>query len=83
MLNPKLFQVVVGWNFEITYTIIQTNCSKEHFLFLTPDCKSLSSGVSRQKLKDEVLCFLFIGLTHGQDQAVCDSLSPGVLADIL
>ncbi|XP_040858906.1 kininogen-1 isoform X1 [Ochotona curzoniae] len=43
-VKGALKQVVVGWNFEITYTIIQTNCSKEHFLFLTPDCKSLSSG---------------------------------------
>lgn len=37
-------QVVAGWNYEITYTIVQTNCSKENFLFLTPDCKSLLNG---------------------------------------
>uniref|UniRef100_A0A8C6DF80 Thiol proteinase inhibitor n=1 Tax=Moschus moschiferus TaxID=68415 RepID=A0A8C6DF80_MOSMO len=37
-------QVVSGWNYEITYSIAQTNCSKEKFLFLTPDCKSLSNG---------------------------------------
>ncbi|XP_040108727.1 kininogen-1 isoform X2 [Oryx dammah] len=37
-------QVVAGWNYEITYSIAQTNCSKEKFLFLTPDCKSLSDG---------------------------------------
>uniref|UniRef100_A0A5F9CHF0 Kininogen 1 n=1 Tax=Oryctolagus cuniculus TaxID=9986 RepID=A0A5F9CHF0_RABIT len=37
-------QVVAGWNFQITYTIAQTNCSKENFLFLTPDCKSLLNG---------------------------------------
>ncbi|XP_049485488.1 kininogen-1 isoform X2 [Panthera uncia] len=37
-------QVVAGWNYEITYSIVQTNCSKEHFLFLTPDCKSLLNG---------------------------------------
>ncbi|XP_007195311.2 kininogen-1 [Balaenoptera acutorostrata] len=37
-------QVVAGWNYEITYSIVQTNCSKENFLFLTPDCKSLSNG---------------------------------------
>ncbi|XP_069414467.1 kininogen-1 isoform X1 [Ovis canadensis] len=37
-------QVVAGWNYEITYSIAQTNCSKEKFLFLTPDCKSLSNG---------------------------------------
>nr|XP_012326259.1 kininogen-1 [Aotus nancymaae] len=37
-------QVVSGWNFLITYSIVQTNCSKENFLFLTPDCKSLWNG---------------------------------------
>ncbi|XP_004745269.1 kininogen-1 isoform X2 [Mustela putorius furo] len=37
-------QVVSGWNYEITYSIAQTNCSKENFLFLTPDCKSLLNG---------------------------------------
>ncbi|XP_037694672.1 kininogen-1 [Choloepus didactylus] len=37
-------QVVAGWNFEITYSIVQTNCSKENLLFLTPDCKSLLNG---------------------------------------
>uniref|UniRef100_A0A8C5KJ11 Cystatin kininogen-type domain-containing protein n=1 Tax=Jaculus jaculus TaxID=51337 RepID=A0A8C5KJ11_JACJA len=37
-------QVVAGWNFELTYTIVQTNCSKKNFLFLTPDCKSLLNG---------------------------------------
>ncbi|XP_057596211.1 kininogen-1 isoform X2 [Hippopotamus amphibius kiboko] len=37
-------QVVAGWNYEITYSIVQTNCSKENFLFLNPDCKPLPSG---------------------------------------
>uniref|UniRef100_A0A8I3PM36 Thiol proteinase inhibitor n=2 Tax=Canis lupus familiaris TaxID=9615 RepID=A0A8I3PM36_CANLF len=37
-------QVVTGWNYEITYSIEQTNCSKENYLFLTPDCKSLLNG---------------------------------------
>lgn len=37
-------QVVSGWNYGITYSIAQTNCSKENFLFLTPDCKSLLNG---------------------------------------
>ncbi|XP_069885884.1 kininogen-1 isoform X1 [Dipodomys merriami] len=37
-------QVVAGLNFEIIYTILQTNCSKENFLFLTEDCKTLSNG---------------------------------------
>ncbi|XP_027956809.1 kininogen-1 isoform X1 [Eumetopias jubatus] len=37
-------QVVAGWNYEISYSVLQTNCSKENFLFLTPDCKSLLNG---------------------------------------
>ncbi|KAM6160965.1 kininogen-1 [Erethizon dorsatum] len=37
-------QVVRGWNYEITYSIIQTNCSKEKFLLLSPECKSLPNG---------------------------------------
>ncbi|CAH6792200.1 Kng1 [Phodopus roborovskii] len=37
-------QVVAGLNFEITYSIVQTNCSKKHFLLLTPECKSLPDG---------------------------------------
>ncbi|KAL6035356.1 hypothetical protein STEG23_036380 [Scotinomys teguina] len=37
-------QVVAGLNFEITYSIVQTNCSKEHFRLLTPECKSLPNG---------------------------------------
>ncbi|KAL1787317.1 kininogen-1 isoform X2 [Sigmodon hispidus] len=37
-------QVVAGLNFEITYSIVQTNCSKEHFLRLSPECKSLLNG---------------------------------------
>ncbi|KAL0600806.1 Kininogen-1 [Plecturocebus cupreus] len=37
-------QVVSGWNFLITYSIVQTNCSKENFPFLTPNCKSLWNG---------------------------------------
>ncbi|XP_036059483.1 kininogen-1 isoform X2 [Onychomys torridus] len=37
-------QVVSGVNFEITYSIVQTNCSKKHFRLLTPECKSLPNG---------------------------------------
>ncbi|XP_070259706.1 kininogen-1-like [Myotis yumanensis] len=37
-------QVVSGWNYEVTYLIQQTNCSKENFTFLTEDCKPLSNG---------------------------------------
>ncbi|XP_052596285.1 kininogen-1 isoform X2 [Peromyscus californicus insignis] len=37
-------QVVAGLNFEITYSIVQTNCSRKHFRLLTPECKSLPNG---------------------------------------
>ncbi|XP_070262713.1 kininogen-2-like [Myotis yumanensis] len=37
-------EVVSGWNYEVTYLIQQTNCSKENFTFLTQDCKVLYSG---------------------------------------
>lgn len=37
-------QVVSGWNYEVTYLIQQTNCSKENFKFLTQDCKALFNG---------------------------------------
>ncbi|KAF6119356.1 kininogen 1 [Phyllostomus discolor] len=37
-------QMVIGWNYKVTYSIEQTNCSKENFLFLTPDCKFLLNG---------------------------------------
>lgn len=37
-------QVVAGWNYEINYFIVQTNCSKEKFPSLTPECTSLSNG---------------------------------------
>ncbi|XP_053774175.1 kininogen-1 isoform X2 [Desmodus rotundus] len=37
-------QMVIGWNYKVTYSIEQTNCSKENFLFLTPECKVLLNG---------------------------------------
>ncbi|XP_005383323.1 PREDICTED: kininogen-1 isoform X2 [Chinchilla lanigera] len=37
-------QVVKGWNYEVTYSIVQTNCSKEKFPLLSPECKSLPNG---------------------------------------
>ncbi|XP_050002461.1 T-kininogen 2-like isoform X1 [Alexandromys fortis] len=37
-------QMVAGLKYEITYSIVQTNCSKEQFLFLSPECKSLADG---------------------------------------
>ncbi|CAK6441815.1 unnamed protein product [Pipistrellus nathusii] len=37
-------QMVSGWNYEVTYLIEQTNCSKENFKVLTPECKALPNG---------------------------------------
>ncbi|XP_054556402.1 kininogen-2-like [Talpa occidentalis] len=37
-------QVVAGWNFDVSYSILQTNCSKADFPLLTPDCQILSNG---------------------------------------
>ncbi|XP_037382488.1 kininogen-1 [Talpa occidentalis] len=37
-------QVVAGWNFDISYSIMETNCSKADFPLLTPDCQILSDG---------------------------------------
>ncbi|XP_055480799.1 kininogen-1 isoform X2 [Psammomys obesus] len=37
-------QVVAGLNFEINYSIVQTNCSKEHFQLLHPSCKASPDG---------------------------------------
>ncbi|XP_021040085.1 kininogen-1 isoform X3 [Mus caroli] len=37
-------QVVAGLNFDITYTVVQTNCSKERFPSLRGDCVALPNG---------------------------------------
>ncbi|XP_010077960.1 PREDICTED: T-kininogen 2-like [Pterocles gutturalis] len=37
-------QVVAGWNYVIKYEIKETNCSKDQFQDLTPECKIISSG---------------------------------------
>ncbi|XP_054567457.1 kininogen-1-like isoform X1 [Eptesicus fuscus] len=37
-------QVVSGWNYEVTYLIQKTNCSKENFKVLTLDCNVLPNG---------------------------------------
>ncbi|XP_028617239.1 T-kininogen 1-like [Grammomys surdaster] len=43
-------QVVAGFNFDIIYSIVQTNCSKEDFPSLLGDCVSLPNGVSSRHL---------------------------------
>ncbi|KFW08143.1 Kininogen-1, partial [Eurypyga helias] len=37
-------QVVAGWNYIIKYEIKETNCSKDQFQDLTPECKTISTG---------------------------------------
>ncbi|XP_076197392.1 kininogen-1 isoform X1 [Aptenodytes patagonicus] len=37
-------QVVAGWNYVIKYEIEETNCSKDQFQDLTPECKTTSRG---------------------------------------
>ncbi|NXX91434.1 KNG1 protein, partial [Centropus bengalensis] len=37
-------QVVAGFNYIIKYEIKETNCSKDQFQDLTPECKIISSG---------------------------------------
>ncbi|NXJ94026.1 KNG1 protein, partial [Corythaixoides concolor] len=37
-------QVVAGWNYMIKYEIEETNCSKDQFQDLTPECKTTSRG---------------------------------------
>ncbi|XP_003476983.1 kininogen-1 isoform X2 [Cavia porcellus] len=37
-------QVVNGWNYKITYSILQTNCSKGKFQLLSPECKFFPNG---------------------------------------
>ncbi|XP_010118390.1 PREDICTED: kininogen-2-like, partial [Chlamydotis macqueenii] len=36
--------VVAGWNYVIKYDIEETNCSKDQFQDLTPECKTTSRG---------------------------------------
>ncbi|XP_037382480.2 kininogen-1-like [Talpa occidentalis] len=43
--NRAYKEVVDGWNFDVSYSIMQTNCSKADFPLLTPDCQILSNGV--------------------------------------
>lgn len=37
-------QTVAGWNYAIKYEIEETNCSKDQFQDLTPECKTTSRG---------------------------------------
>ncbi|NXA31166.1 KNG1 protein, partial [Eudromia elegans] len=37
-------QVVAGWNYVIKYEIKETNCSKDQFQDLSPECKTTSTG---------------------------------------
>uniref|UniRef100_A0ABM5G3X8 Kininogen-1 isoform X1 n=1 Tax=Pogona vitticeps TaxID=103695 RepID=A0ABM5G3X8_9SAUR len=37
-------QVVAGWNYKFEYSIKETNCSKDKFSDLTPECKLIPAG---------------------------------------
>uniref|UniRef100_A0A8U8AX68 Uncharacterized protein n=1 Tax=Geospiza parvula TaxID=87175 RepID=A0A8U8AX68_GEOPR len=43
-------QVVAGWNYVIRYKIEETNCTKDQFQDLTPECKITSRGVSNPQI---------------------------------
>lgn len=54
--------MVNGWNYKITYSILQTNCSKGKFQLLSPECKFFPNGVSRHKLNPKGLSIVFMVL---------------------
>lgn len=56
-------QVVSGWNYDIAYLIVQTNCSKENFPFLTPECQPLSNGDSGE-CKDNASVNIKLNVDH-------------------
>uniref|UniRef100_A0A8C3KCL1 Kininogen 1 n=1 Tax=Calidris pygmaea TaxID=425635 RepID=A0A8C3KCL1_9CHAR len=43
-IKEAKIQVVAGWNYIIKYEIEETNCSKDQFQDLTPECKPTSRG---------------------------------------
>ncbi|XP_074009929.1 kininogen-1 [Numenius arquata] len=43
-IKEAQIQVVAGWNYKIKYEIEETNCSKDQFQDLTPECKPTSRG---------------------------------------
>ncbi|NXC65943.1 KNG1 protein, partial [Anhinga anhinga] len=43
-IKEAKIQVVAGWNYVIKYDIEETNCSKDQFQDLTPECKITSRG---------------------------------------
>ncbi|KAM9279252.1 kininogen-1 [Morus bassanus] len=43
-IKEAKIQVVAGWNYVIKYEIKETNCSKDQFQDLTPECKTTSRG---------------------------------------
>ncbi|NWW43232.1 KNG1 protein, partial [Pedionomus torquatus] len=43
-IKEAKMQVVSGWNYVIKYNIEETNCSKDQFEDLTPECRPTSRG---------------------------------------
>uniref|UniRef100_A0A8C8AQR1 Kininogen 1 n=1 Tax=Otus sunia TaxID=257818 RepID=A0A8C8AQR1_9STRI len=57
-------QVVAGWNYIIKYEIEETNCSKDQFQDLTPECKPTSRGLFHtfiQLVEDTVIPGIYAG----------------------
>lgn len=48
-------QVVQGMRYDVTYLIQQTNCSKENYRLLTPECQPLLNGASGECRDDAVI----------------------------
>uniref|UniRef100_A0A8D2MF45 Kininogen 1 n=1 Tax=Zonotrichia albicollis TaxID=44394 RepID=A0A8D2MF45_ZONAL len=68
-------QVVAGWNYVIRYEIEETNCTKDQFQDLTPECKITSRGVSNLQIclsrKSETCCSLSV------EETVVAAICPG------
>uniref|UniRef100_A0A8C3NJM0 Uncharacterized protein n=1 Tax=Geospiza parvula TaxID=87175 RepID=A0A8C3NJM0_GEOPR len=68
-------QVVAGWNYVIRYKIEETNCTKDQFQDLTPECKITSRGplstLNLLFLRSETCCSLSV------EETVVAAICPG------
>uniref|UniRef100_A0A8C5IY63 Cystatin kininogen-type domain-containing protein n=1 Tax=Junco hyemalis TaxID=40217 RepID=A0A8C5IY63_JUNHY len=68
-------QVVAGWNYVIRYQIEETNCTKDQFQDLTPECKITSRGplstLNLLFLRSETCCSLSV------EETVVAAICPG------
>uniref|UniRef100_A0A8C3NJ94 Uncharacterized protein n=1 Tax=Geospiza parvula TaxID=87175 RepID=A0A8C3NJ94_GEOPR len=67
--------VVAGWNYVIRYKIEETNCTKDQFQDLTPECKITSRGplstLNLLFLRSETCCSLSV------EETVVAAICPG------